>query len=54
MLFGKTHKECEEWRKVFALLPVVLNDGRIAWLCVVETRLVAKGFSINAQYRLPE
>ncbi|MBN9314233.1 MAG: hypothetical protein J0I99_00685 [Devosia sp.] len=32
MIFGRTSAELKEWRRRFALLPILLNDGRVLWL----------------------
>jgi hypothetical protein len=47
MIWGETDEQkisrLRKWRRTFAWWPVQLSDGRRAWLCHVEKRVV-RGF----------
>ena len=55
-MFGKTLAQLAEWHRWFAWFPVMLPDGRTAWLCWVERRVLGTGFparGLEIDYRLP-
>lgn len=55
-MFGKTDAQQAEWHRWFAWRPVILNDGRLAWLRWLErrvTNLPYPTYGHNDDYRLP-
>lgn len=69
MIYGKTNdtrikeyyendRKLKEWHPFFVLRPKYLNDGRKAWLCWVERRIVDKYYAFpyvkDYEYRVTE
>ena len=54
MIWGKTLEQEQAWRPWFAWHPVVLDDGRIAWLERLEIRTQYGIYGVWREHRLPQ
>jgi len=56
MIWGKTRKEFndrrENWHKWFAWRPIILDDGRWAWLQFVQRKILYSNWTIEIYYKI--